>query len=81
MYPVLKENFRDMSWVFHTVFGHFTSDAARYEITQEEFIEMINRIAIKTGIAFIFENSVLRSVMSYPALKRVLKSLLPFATS
>jgi len=62
MYPVLKESFRDMSWVFRTVFGHITSDvAASNEITQEEFIEMINRIAIKRGIAFIFENSVLSS--------------------
>jgi hypothetical protein len=37
-----------MSWVFHTIFGYVTFDvAAVYEITQEEFIEMINRIASK----------------------------------
>jgi len=48
MYPVLKESIRVMSWVFHTNFGHITFDvAAIYEITQEEFIEMINRIDIK----------------------------------
>ena len=48
MYPVLKEGIRDMSWVFHTIFGHITFDvAAVYEVTQEEFIEMINRIAIE----------------------------------
>jgi hypothetical protein len=36
-----------MSWVFDTMFGQITFDvAAIYEITQEEFIEMINRIAI-----------------------------------
>jgi hypothetical protein len=48
MYPVLKESFRDVPWIFHTIFGHITLYvAAVYEITQEEFIEMINRIAIK----------------------------------
>jgi hypothetical protein len=47
-FPILKEGFRHMSWVFDTIlFGQITFDvAAIYEIAQEEFIEMINVIAI-----------------------------------
>ena len=49
MYPVLKESFRDMLWVFHTIFfGQMTFDvAAICKITQEEFIEIMNRIAVR----------------------------------
>jgi len=39
-------------YVFHTIFGHITFDvAAIYEITQEEFIEMINRITIQRELS------------------------------
>jgi hypothetical protein len=82
MHPVLKESSRDMFFVFHTIFGHITFDvAAVYEITQEEFIEMINRTAIKGELPLFSRAQFLGSVMGYLALKNVLKSLLPFASS
>jgi hypothetical protein len=65
MYPVLKESFRDLSWVFHNIFGHITFDvAAVYEITQEGFIEMTNRVAIKRELPLFSRNTFSYSAAS-----------------